>query len=629
VSALAITAALVAASACPAHAFELFGFKFFGSEDVSETESPDAQRYTVDVQVEGVDEAVADRIRTASLLYTERDERPPPSTAAFLSRTEAEYARMVGALYAEGYYGGSVAITVEGRDPAQLQPDVRLPDPAKVVISVDPGPRFAFGRVEITGRAPPATVPEDRVQNTPETLGLTPGAVARSGVVLQSERALVDEWRQQGYPKAGIAKRDAVANHPTSTLDVAIAAQPGRPAVYGPVTVTGTEDIDPGFTAYMTGIQPGAPYDPDDLVKAAQNLRRLQVFASQRIVEADAVTPEGTLPLDVQVAERLKRVVGAGGSYSTVDGLGVEGYWEHRNLFGKAERLRIEGRVAGISSIDPTDFSYSAAATFTKPGVLTPLTDLTASLSAQREVLDPYTDNTVRARIGLAHQFFEGLNGTVSANIEATSIEDAPVEGEFLIASLPAELIWDKRDNALDPTTGFTLTGRLEPFHEFQFGNTGLISEIEATGYYALDPNGRFVIATRAAVGSIAGVPEDEFPANRLFFLGGGGSVRGYGFRNIGPEIDGDVVGGRSYVEGSLELRAKVTDTIGIVPFIDAGNAFLGSTPDFSQDIRFGAGIGLRYQTGLGPIRVDAAVPLNPGPDDPDFAIYVGLGQAF
>lgn len=627
---LALAAVLSSIVQAPALGFELFGFHLWGEREAEEPLSPDAQPYSIDVTVAGGDEDLADRVKSASMLFSEREETPPPSTAAFLSRAMAEYGRIVGALYGEGRYGPTVTITVDGRDPATIPPDAVLPKPVSVAIEVDPGPLFRFGAVSVEGRAPATADPRDQVPNGPERLGLSPGNPARSTIVLQSERALVDEWREQGYPKAEIAARDAVADHPTSTLDVGIDVRSGPPAVYGPITATGTTRMDPAFTAWMTGLRPGVQYDPNDLVRAQKNLRRLQVFASQRLVEADAVTPDGTLPIEVQVAERPLRIFGGGASFSTTEGAGVEGYWEHRNLFGQAERLRLEGRVAGVSSADPRDFSYFTGATFTKPGLITPWTDLTAALTGEREVLDIYTQNTIRARIGLAHEFFEGLKGEVALNLEAVRTEDTAVQDDFLIASLPAALTWDRRNDPLEPTSGFTLTGRLEPFQEFAFGNTGVIGELEGTAYWNVDGDGRFVLAGRAAVGSIAGVPQDEFPASRLFFVGGGGSVRGYDYRGIGPkDADGNPIGGRSYVEASLELRAKVTDSIGIVPFIDAGNAFASEYPDFSEDLKIGAGLGLRYYTGLGAIRVDAAVPLNPDRGDPTFAIYVGLGQAF
>ncbi|MBH0237836.1 autotransporter assembly complex protein TamA [Methylobrevis albus] len=615
-------------AASPATAFEIFGWRPFGGEEPAEEVSPDAQPYAIAIDVRGVDDDLAGTIRGASLLWQEREQRPPPSTAALLSRVRAEYARVVAGLYAEGFYGGSVEITVDGRDPATILPDADLPSPVQVAMTIETGPRFAFGRVELSGRAPATGYPPDQVRPSPEGLGLVPGGTARSGIVLQSERVLIDEWREQGYPKAAIGQREAVAEHPSRTLDVAVAVDSGPAAVYGPIEVTGTEHMDPEFVAWQSGLQPGAQFDPDDLDRARRQLQRLQVFNATRIVEGDMVAPDGSLPMTLNVVERPRRVIGGGVSYSTIDGAGVEGYWEHRNLFGRAERLRLEARVAGIDGVDPEDFTYSAGATFTKPGVITPLTDLVAALEARREVLDSYTEDTITARVGLAHEFFEGLTGTAGVQFSYASTDDALGTRDLLMASLPLGLVYDGRDNELAPRSGWRGEVKLEPFHEIEFGNTGLIAEASAATYLALGDS--LVIAGRVGAGSIVGAPADELPASRLFLLGGSTSIRGYGYRNVGPrDANGDVFGGLSYVQGTLEVRAKVTESISVVPFVDIGSAFDSSFPDFSEDMKIGAGIGVRYATGIGAIRADIAMPLDPGPDDPSFAIYIGLGETF
>ncbi len=118
-------------------------------------------------------------------------------------------------------------------------------------------------------------------------------------------------------------------------------------------------------------------------------------------------------------------------------------------------------------------------------------------------------------------------------------------------------------------------------------------------------------------------------PPQRRFYAGGGGSVRGYDYQAASPrDANGDIIGGLSYFEASAELRIKITDTIGVVPFFDMGSAFSSEMPDFDS-LKYSAGIGLRYYTAIGPLRVDFAVPLNPGPDDGSYGVYVSLGQAF
>src|SRR5690606_33644640 len=141
---------------------------------------------------------------------------------------------------------------------------------------------------------------------------------------------------------------------------------PGPRAVYGPVTVQGMTRMDPVFVARQTDLKPGEEYDPDDIKEAGDRLARLGVFRSARIKEADTLGPDGQLPITVHVQERKLHRFGIGGSYSTIDGLGVEGYWLHRNLFGHAEQLRFDAKVAGIGeTVDPTKFNYRIGPTYT------------------------------------------------------------------------------------------------------------------------------------------------------------------------------------------------------------------------------------------------------------------------
>jgi translocation and assembly module TamA len=629
----------------PAAAFELFGFKFFEkAPDPEDLPVGDPQPYEVTFTVNAGedDDDVEDKLKGASNLWGDREE-PASGASGLLAKARGDYRRLLGTMYAQGRYGPTISIRIDGREAADLAPDAQVADPANVVVTVDPGPVFAFGVAEVVNQAPAATNRYDRV-DLPSDNGFMPGEPARSGVILQAENLSKEAWRQQGYAKAAVAERRVEALHDTNMLDATLVMEPGRRAVYGATAVQGTARMDPDFVAYMTDLPRGEEFDPDDVKRANDRLGRLEVFRSQRIEEGDTIAENGELPMTVIVQERPLRRFGVGASYSTLDGAGVEGYWLHRNLFGKAERLRFDAKVAGIgaesvdrrrdepsrSRFDPAAFTYRVGVTYTKPGVFTPDTNFVTSLFGDREVLDRYTRTAVTAQVGFTHIFSEELSGSLFLSGGPSRFEDDLGERDFLTVGLPGTLTYDTRGNKVDATTGFFVEAMVEPFFEFEFGNPVLRGTLEGRTYYGFGEDNRVVAAGRLKIGSIAGADIAETPPDRLFFAGGGGSVRGYEYRGIGVEReDGIITGGRSLIEGSAELRAKVTDSIGLVGFVDAGYVGAESFPDFAEELKIGAGVGLRYLTGLGPIRGDVAIPLNRGRDDPSFAFYIGIGQAF
>ena len=619
-------------STTTAHSFELFGIKIFGGkeEEVDDTIG-EPYRYAIEFSVtQTADENdLTDLLKGASSLWQDR-EKVASGAAGLLAKARGDYRRILASLYAEARYGGTISITVDGREAADLPPDAEISNPATIRVSIDPGPLFHFRNAETVNRAPPTDDPKDQVMS-PEKAGFIAGGIARSGVIVQAGKLSVEAWRQQGYPKAELAERRVEAAHDQDVVDATLVLEPGRRAVFGGVTVQGTERMDPDFVAYMTGLPIGQEYDPDDIKKANDRLARLDVFRAARIEEADQITADGSLPVAVIVQERLPRRFGFGGTYSTLDGLGLEAYWMHRNLFGKAERLRFDAKVAGIGDTFKVDeFTYRVAAAFTKPGVFTPDTDFIASLVGDREVLDAYTRNAIVATTGFTRIFNDELSGRIYASGGYAKFDDDVFgKREFQTAGFLGGVNYDSRNDKANASRGFYLDLEAEPYYEFNYGNPALRMVAEGRTYYAFDEDARIVAAGRLKIGSIIGPDIAELAPDKLFFAGGGGSVRGYEYRNIGVQTPAGLVGGRSLVEASAELRGKVTDSIGVVAFVDAGYVGADSLPKFSEDIKVGAGLGLRYLTGLGPIRLDVAVPLTPSKGDPDFAFYVGIGQAF
>lgn len=614
----------------PVSAFEIFGIKLFESQSDTDAEAviADPQPYSVNfsvTQTGGPENAV----RNASALLADESE-PASGAAGLLAKARGDYKRIIAALYNEGYYGGTVSIRVGGAEAANLPPDTKLPKPVDVAILVTPGPLFHFNSVNIVNQAPPTSDPYDHV-DLPSSRGFGSGEIAKSSVILRAEQLALEAWRQQGYAKATVVTRDVVADHASSTVDVTITVNPGMKAAFGEVTVSGTERMDPEFVRRQTGLTVGEEYDPDELALAQKRLDRLEVFQAARLEAAQSISPDGLLPYNLIVQESAGRRFGVGATYSTIDGLGVEGFHLWRNLFGQAERLRLDARVASIAwPLDTEQFDYMFGGTFTKPGFLTPDTDLVAAISAERTIYPTYMETSANAKLGLTHFFSDQITLEGGAVFERSQFED-DVFGtrDFMTAGVYANATLDFRDNKVDPTSGWYLKADVEPFYEFNYENAAAQIVVEGRTYFGFGEEDPFVLAGRFKAGALVGPDLSEIPPDKLFFAGGGGSVRGYAFKSIGVDDGlGNVTGGRYLLEGSLEARAKVTSDIGVVGFVDGGYVAADTFPEI-EDLRLGAGVGVRYYTGLGPLRLDVAVPLNKRSGDPDYAIYVGIGQSF
>lgn len=609
----------------PASAFELFGYRLWGSAG-DEANTPDAFPYVPTLTLSGGDEPLQERLTAASLLMSEA-EKAPSGEAGLIARALNDFDRLIAQLYIEGRYGGTVDIRVAGLplQTALQRGSLPGPRPVPVSITITAGPQFNFGDVRIGAEGSAAS----QLATDPGFWGLAVGTTADSSKVLVAERQMLSLLRARGYPKARIVTRDITADHANGHLDVTLVANAGQQARFGPVTVTGTQVTDPDFVVAQAMIPEGSVYDPEILAAAQKRLNDLGIFASVNMVEAETIGPDGTLPITIEVSERKRHVLGAGATWSSTEGGGFEAYWRRRNLFGQGELLSVEGSVGRLGNASLKDMEYAAKIAFEKPGVFGPLTSFSTSLSAKQEAPNAYTSRSVTYDAYLKRQFTDQFAGRAGFEIAFLDEKDAYGNKTYLLTGLPADMTYDTRDDLLNPSKGFMVTAFAEPAYDIRNGNMMLFTKGSVSSYVALDEAKRFILAGRLAAGSIVGPQVDDIPAGRRFFAGGGGSIRGYAYRNVGPRRNGEVTGGRSLLEISGEVRVRLTETFGAVAFVDAGNVYKASVPDFSRPLKIGIGAGIRYFTPIGPLRLDVAVPLSPEKGDPDFAIYLGLSQAF
>lgn len=605
-----------------AYALKIFGITLFGSDE-EEQQVLDPVTFAVTLNAPGADTKLEQSLTNSSLLAAE-PEKPASGDLGLLIRARDDRERLVAALYENARYGGTVKITVAGQDIDSLPPNPTFDRsaPVPVVIDVTPGPVFTLGNVRLEG---------DVAGRDLEQYGLVTGGDAGSLAIIKAGNKLVDDLKAEGRPLAELTTRQAVANHANNSVDLTMAAEGGPVAPLGDVTIKGPRTVDADFIRRYSRLNGGEAYSPEKLRKAADRLRKLSVFSSVTIKEASVLAPNGTIPLTIEVSEGKHRYLGVGAQYSTTEGIGLQGYWGHRNLFGRAESLRIEGAVSRLGEAsNAKDMDYSAGIIFTKPGVITPETTFTASLKAKTEHPDSYDARSVTGYAGFAYEFNDYDTASAGFEVEWTDTDDAFGTNQYLTTSVPLEFVRDMRDDKLNPTEGFRAAVSAKPSFEALNGTIFSTFEGSTTGYKGLGSDDQVVLAGKIAGGVLIGASSlEDVPATRRFYAGGGGSVRGYSYQEISPYNDaGEATGGRSYIVSSVEARIKVTETIGLVPFVDAGVVSSDFAPDFS-DFRAGAGLGLRYATPFGPLRLDVAMPLKKYEGGSSFGIYAGIGQSF
>ncbi|MAW90726.1 MAG: outer membrane protein assembly factor [Altererythrobacter sp.] len=528
-----------------------------------------------------------------------------------------------------GYYDGQVIRSIgnlqAGEATASETPTVRF--------DIIPGERYKVGAVNLGNLAAAPDGAELR-----DSFEIYPGDFLQSDTIVQEQFDLDRALGETGYPFASIESPELLIDHERVEGDLTMNVAPNGKYVFGEVVSS-----EPGFLSgrHLAKI---ARFEPGDTYQRSLSLDLRRAITATGLVSSVSVTPReispptggepGVVAMDVELQRAKLRTIAGAIGYGSEEGVRVQASWEYRNLFPPEGSLRIRG-IAGTQE-------QLAGVTFRKNNFGG--RDRVLTLDAYANTIDsPAFDARTIALTGVFERKSTLLfqkNFSWSAGLELIATQERPpvVDGvveprqTYFVAALPGTVLFDETDDLLDPTRGFRLGGRLSPEASTTNGVESFYVRSQIDGSYYQSLGDRIVLAGRATFGSIPGADLLEIAPSRRFYAGGGGSVRGYGYRKIGPVNDlGEPTGGRSLVELAFEARIRtgfLDGAVSVVPFVDAGSVGPDPTPDF-EDIKIGAGLGLRYHTGFGPIRLDVGVPLTPDEDDAPVAVYVSLGQAF
>lgn len=570
----------------------------------------------VQLNVPAADDELRSILSAASLtLSLERDGADAPQD--YVAAARADYRRLLTGLYSEGYYGGTISILVDGMEASLIDPLVPRASVQTVTLNVTPGPQFTFGRADIAPLASGTALPE----------AFSTGETARSDVVGDAAQAAVNAWRNEGRPLARPTGQSITARHTDRALDVAVTIEPGPELTFGTIAVDGNTAVRTERVLAIAGIPQGR-FDPAMIERAETNLRRTGTFTSATVIEGDA--PDGsTLPITLSVVEQTPRRVGFGAEFSSVSGLTLSSYWLHRNLLGGAERLRIDGEITGLSG-GTGGIDYSLGAAFVRPATFRQDTDFFANAVIEQLDEPAFFQRDASIEAGIIRRIHGDVELEYGLGYAAGEISDDLGDRTYSLLYLPLEGTIDRRDDAFDATSGYYANLAITPFAGLNGTDSGTRIIGDGRVYRSFGTDDRVTLAFRGQIGSIIGADAGSVPASYLFFSGGGGTVRGQPYQSLAVDLGGGTeIGGTSFFGAQLEARVGVTDTIGVVGFYDTGFVGADEIPFEDGAWHSGAGIGLRYDTGIGPIRLDVATPTTGDNAGERIEVYIGIGQAF
>lgn len=531
----------------------------------------------------------------------------------------------IAALRTQGYYAYEVQPDVVDRDEDEGG------EPPSAVLIIKPGPRFRFAGagVEWIGAEP---LPEVII-SAEQAMAIRRGAAGKAADVLAAEGRIVAAIQKRGYADAQPGPREVVVDHADHTVRPTFRILAGERVMMDGVTVEPAGRTSPAWAASLAPWKPGDVYNPELVAELERRLLDTGVYDSVSVTlqPGDKTDSEGRRPVLVALTDRPMRTLELSAGYSTSEGAGLDLRRTRYNRLGRADTITYTLRLA--------ELEQRFEARLALPHWRRPQQTLTMVAGVYNELTDAYdavgvlATGDVTRRFGKTSFVTVGVALDASRSAEKTQVNNTTVRGEerdILTGSFLGAVSLDRSDDPLDPTRGWRVEARAEPtaavgdLQAFYFK-----AQAQGSAYYSLDEEARTVLAVRLKLGSIVGATLDDVSAPRRFYAGGGGSVRGYAWQAIGPRLaDNTPQGGLSVFEASFEGRHRLTKRWGVAAFVDAG-AVGGDAYPQGDDFSVGAGLGVRYDLGFGPIRADIAVPLDKREGDADFQIYISIGQAF
>lgn len=572
-----------------------------------------SEKLHYDVRFYGVNDNNALKMLESSSELLLLRERPPATLNALQYRVKADIPNLLNVLKALSYYEAEISYEIE-----------TLSQGVQIHLYVHLGSPFLLRSYEVFHGECQKLLQLSDCPICLKDLGLEEGQRAQSTAIVQAEKAVLTQLAYCGYPLASIDKRRIIADMADESIDAAVCVQEGPLSKFGPTSFFGLKEVNPRFIERKVAWREGETFNLG-LVEETQNrLLKTDLFSSVMVSYDQELDNRGELPMKVRLSEAKHKSISLGAFYATVDGPGGSISWSNRNFRKMGEELALDANAS--------ERFIGGVLVYRKPDFLSYNQSISFSGEASRENIVPYLaftygeSNQIEKKIDKKRTFTAALKG------EYISVHESAQNGTYFLLSLPIYAKYSNSNSPVNPTEGLFIAYGATPYQSLQKTNVQFIKQrLVMNLYLPMTKKQRVSLALHAELGSIAGTDQKNIPLPKLFLGGSMDDLRGYTYKTVSPlDQRGAPRGGRSAIFTSIELRLRLSESLGLVPFADFGTVSLEEWPQVKEKWYKSVGGGVRYFTFFGPLRLDVGWPLDRRKGlDTWGKVYASIGQSF
>ena len=548
---------------------------------------------------------------TESSKLIKLQESPPSNTKTLYYRCKTDHKELLKTLKSFGYFDAKIKFKIK-----------RKIKPIQVIVIITPGIRYTVGKINFKFEEKNQHVhfPHSKLIKVLKYEMSTPVHMEN---IINSISHLIVYFENHGFPYVKITPPVGQLNRESKEMDLFFTIDTGSYQVFGETRFPEFDFISNSYLKNRLSWTLGSPYDQRKVSKTRQILLESGIFSTVTIKPQQNGTQAD---MDLHVEKGLPRTIGIGIKYATTDGLGVKAYWSHRNFLN-------EGNVID-SSFNLSRRESFLKILYEKPDTFIKDLSFIGDIVGKHERTKAFQGVSASTSYGFRHSNEDFLSYSVKLETEFSRLKRDRDYEISRIFSVPFILTYDKVNNPVNPVKGFKVWGEIKPnfVNSYKYKNFTIVS-VGGANYLRYNKSDNFVLATWCKAGLISQNKVQDIPLNKRFYGGGAGSVRAFGFQLLSPlDSEGKPIGGKSMVEFGIEPRVKITDKIGAVIFVEGGHVKAGGLE--KSPILWGTGVGVRYYTDIGPLRLDVAIPskvrkINGRKVDSQFQFYISFGQAF